>query len=357
MKAIKKYSHIEDLLTELVQNGIAKKFPAEKLSNFRGDFNYLHSMMDDLTAGPTDPSMALIRQIVTETCILPLGSQLVKDRAEFIKSVLFYGPPGTGKTLVARAVVHETASMVFDLSPLSVQGKYLEKKGEEKMIASVFACARHYQPAVVYIDECEKIFPQKKKKGKKKGKKKAEPGAPSRMKKAIIAWKKKLPQADRILIIGCSSEPHEAVKKDMRAMFDQAIYFPFPDFSTRRSLWKEFIEKNKGVLTQSFPLSTLAHISVAYSAGSIMKTCEQVLTEYRVQQLRTRPLQLSEFIGPLSLTHFTMGDLYKDYRKFTDFITKDDKRRAAIEAALNGDKEDDGKGKKGKGGKGKKKKK
>lgn len=75
--------------------------------------------------------------------------------------------------------------------------------------------------------------------------------------------------------------------------------------------------------------------------------------------MRTRPLQLSEFIGPLSLTHSTMDDLYEQYRKFTDFITKDDKRRAAIEAELKGD--DDGgdkkKGKKGakKGGKKKKK--
>jgi IQ and AAA domain-containing protein len=92
------------------------------------------------------------------------------------------------------------------------------------------------------------------------------------MKKAIIAWKKKLPQKDRILIIGCSSEPHEATKKDMRTIWDQAIYFPFPDYSTRRLLWKEFIEKNKGTLTQGFPLSTLAHISMAYSAGSIQKT-------------------------------------------------------------------------------------
>jgi hypothetical protein len=363
LKQIKKYSHVEDLLIELVQMGIAKKFPAQNLTDFRGDFNYLHSMMDDLTVGPQDPSMALIRQLVTESCIFPLGSKLVKERAQFVKSVLFYGPPGTGKTLVARAIVHETASMVFDLSPISIQGKYSEKKGEEKMIASVFACARHFQPAVVYIDECEKVFPQKKKKGKKgKKKKKADPGAPSRMKKAIIAWKKKLPQTDRILIIGCSSEPHEAVKKDMKTMWDQAIYFPFPDFSTRRGLWKEFIEKSGGIINQGFPLSTLAHISVGYSAGSILKTCQQVLTEYRVQQLRTRPLQLSEFIGPLSLTHYTLDDLYGSYRKFTDFITKDDKRRAAIESALKGD-DDPGDKAKGKGkgkdkkGKGKKKKK
>jgi hypothetical protein len=82
-----------------------------------------------------------------------------------------------------------------------------------------------------------------------------------------------------------------------------------------------------------------------------------VLTEYRVQQLRTRPLQLAEFIGPLSLTHLTMDSLYEKYANFTDFITKDDKRRAAIKAEQEGGDKDDGKkGKKGKKGKGKKKK-
>lgn len=81
------------------------------------------------------------------------------------------------------------------------------------------------------------------------------------------------------------------------------------------------------------------------------------MTEYRVQQLRTRPLQLAEFIGPLSLTHLTMQENYLDTVKFTDFITKDDKRRAAIKAEQEGGDKDDGKkGKKGKKGKGKKKK-
>lgn len=52
-----------------------------------------------------------------------------------------------------------------------------------------------------------------------------------------------------------------------------------------------------------------------------------------------------------------MDNLYKDYKKFTDFITKDDKRRAAIQLELTGDKDEDKakKGKKGKKGKKKKK--
>jgi len=71
------------------------------LSEFIGEFNYIHSMLDDIKDTPYDPSMALIRQLVTEYIIFPLGSELVRNRVlENIRSFLFYGPPGTGKTMI-----------------------------------------------------------------------------------------------------------------------------------------------------------------------------------------------------------------------------------------------------------------
>lgn len=136
-------------------------------------------MLDDIKDTPYDPSMALIRQLVTEYCIFPLGSEIVKSRVELTRSVLFYGPPGSGKTMVARSIIHETASMVFDLSPLSIEGTYPEKKGEEKLVASVMRVAKEYQPSVIYIDEVEKVFPGKKKGKKKKKKGKSDPSAPN----------------------------------------------------------------------------------------------------------------------------------------------------------------------------------
>jgi hypothetical protein len=57
--------------------------------------------------------------------------------------------------------------------------------------------------------------------------------------------------------------------------------------------------------------------------------------------MEQRPLTLQEFIGPLSLCSNTMDDQYAEYKKFTDFITDDAKRREALEKALKGD-EDDG---------------
>ena len=69
-----------DILIELVKNGIVKKLPASNLTDFIGEFNYIHLMIDDIKDTPREPSMALIRQLVTEYIIFPLGSALVRKR-------------------------------------------------------------------------------------------------------------------------------------------------------------------------------------------------------------------------------------------------------------------------------------
>lgn len=201
-------------------------------------------MMDDIKTSPADPSMALIRQIVTEYIIFPLGSELCRLRhpAADIGAFLFYGPEGGGKTLVVRACATETNSVVFDLSPINIDGIYSAKKEEEKMIASVMIVAKEYQPSIIYIDECEKVWPAKKKgkKGKKGGKKKkSDPSDPKRIKKALTKWKKKfIDDKTRITILGCCSHPEEGSKKEFKKFFAKQIYFPFPDYSTRRLMWR-----------------------------------------------------------------------------------------------------------------------
>ena len=347
-----------EMIVELVKNGIVKKLPPANLKDFIGEFNYIHMMMEDLNDRPREPSMALIRQLVTEYIIFPLGSALVRKRfPEHVRSFLFYGPAGTGKSLVVRAIATETRSVVFDLSPLSIEGVFAnDRKDSEKMVAMVMTAAKEYAPSLIYIDECDRIWPAKKK-GKKKGKKmkKNDMKNPARIKGALNKWKPKwITDETRITIVGCTSEPHEGSKKEFKKFFDKSIYFPFPDYTTRRLMWKVFIENAGGKIKPDFQLSTLAHISEGYSAGSIKKTCENVMTKFRKDRIDQRPLTLAEFIGPLSLCGCTMDDQWKEFQNFTGFITGDDKRRAAIEVAQQGDDGADPKKKKGGKKKGKK---
>jgi len=88
------------MLVELVKIGIVKKLQPSQLKDFIGEFNYVAMLVDKPESEPPrEPSMALIRQLVTEFIIFPLGSALVRKRYPLeCKSFLFYGPAGTGKT-------------------------------------------------------------------------------------------------------------------------------------------------------------------------------------------------------------------------------------------------------------------
>jgi len=165
---------------------------------------------------------------------------------------------------------------------------------------------------------------------------------PGRIKKTIVKWKAKWITDDtRITIIGCTSEPHNGSKKDFKKFFDRSIYFPYPDYTTSRQMWRSFIEMNGGILESDFPLHTLAHVSKGYSAGSIKKACEWVLTPHRITTMVTRPLKLSEFIGPLSLCLTTDLDQYDEFKSFTDFVSGDGLRRKQIEMTVRGQEENE----------------
>lgn len=50
-----------DILKELIGNQICKYLPPVVITDFLGEFNYIHSMLDNLETTPFDPSMAIIR--------------------------------------------------------------------------------------------------------------------------------------------------------------------------------------------------------------------------------------------------------------------------------------------------------
>ena len=191
------------------------------------------------------------------------------------------------------------------------------------MIAMIMVVAKEYMPSVIYFDEPEKIWPAKKK--KKKGQKKAKKNDmndPKRIEKALGKWRSKwITEDTRITIIACTNEPQEGNKKKFKKFFDKAIYFPFPDYTTRRLMWKTFISELGGQLKNDFPLSTLAHISAGYSAGSIRKTCENVLTEFRRNKVSTSVFFMGGFCNGLNLDGTTAIESARVYRAAeSDFL-------------------------------------
>jgi len=61
---------------------------------------------------------------------------------------------------------------------------------------------------------------------------------PAQLRARVPAQVRALAPADRVLVLGCSAEPHAAVKKDaaaLLALFDKHILVPLPGYAARRA--------------------------------------------------------------------------------------------------------------------------
>ena len=229
------------MLAELIAKGILRKLVPCKLQDFRGTFNYLGALMQHtitLADKEPDPSYAQIRQLITEYAILPMGSPNLRQNGPVTtSSILLYGPAGVGKTMIARAIASHINAIFIDISPYTAsESPYKgESKGLNKMLYIAFRVAKEYPPAVIYIDEVEKYFAggKGKKSKKKKGKGK---GDFFKLKKDLVGHKKFIKPEHRVLIIGCTKQPWEASKADLKSFFNKHIFIPHPNYSTRKDL-------------------------------------------------------------------------------------------------------------------------
>lgn len=74
---------------------------------------------------------------------------------------------------------------------------------------------------------------------------------------------------DRIAVIACTNKPYDASLKECKKLFDKKIYFPFPNYATRKQIIRYFIEEKVGKQVNDFPYETFAHISEGFTVGSV----------------------------------------------------------------------------------------
>ena len=231
-----------------------------------GEHNTVTHIVEKTSEQLPDPSIEQVRNIISEYVGLPLGSQEAKNKLEKWGWFMFYGGIGVGKTLAVRGLQHQTNAIVFDLTPENVRERYTEKSELVRLLWSVIISAKEFQPAIIMLDDFETIFSAAKTK-------KRDPSVAfaARMKKVIADMKKnKLwSKNDRIAVIGCSNKPYDATMKDCKKLFDKKIYFPYPNYATRKLIINRLIEEKVGK-SVSFPYETFAQVTEGFTPGSVI---------------------------------------------------------------------------------------
>ncbi|XP_048454819.1 dynein regulatory complex protein 11 [Rhincodon typus] len=329
---------INSLYEELIREGLLMRPRNVRLSDFLGEYNYLGTTLRQTDIEPM-PSLLDVRQLIALYGILPLGSQAVHEKAPLVKSLLLAGPSGVGKKMLVHALCTETGANLFNLSPHNTAGKYPGKIGLKMMIHMVFKVARMLQPSVVWIDNAEKVFYKKVPKMEKQLE-------PKRLKKSFPKILKSIKAEDRVLIVGTTRRPFDAELKSFCRGFQKIVLIPRPDYTSRFVLWRNFIQQNGGILTNSLDLSSLAKVTDGYTQGHLSQAAKYILTEQRIQQLYTKPLTTIEFIAPLA----RQDPVFKEEEEaFKDWYAKTPlgKKRAKAAKEQESDKGKE-KGKKGK---------
>jgi len=339
---------LESLYEELVKEGILIQYPKVQIKDYLGEYSYLGTTLRQANIEPM-PSLSDVRRVITEYCILPLGSQIVHETAPLVKSCLITGPRGCRKKMLVHAICTETGANLFDLSASNIVGKYPGKSGLSMMLHLVFKVARKLAPSVIYIGDCEKIFQKKIPKTDKTD--------PKRLKKDLPKIIKGMKGDDRVLILGTSLFPYNAEIKPFCTSFQKLLLIPRPDYASRFLLWPNLIKRHGGIVTDQLDVSSLSKVTDGYTPGHMVKVIKTVLTERRIKQLSKKPLVGSEFVGPLA----KIEPIYKEEEEaFKIWYAKTPLGKKRAKAAKEGEEDSGGKGGKGKdkGGKkgGKKKK-
>ncbi|MCR4896558.1 MAG: AAA family ATPase [Lachnospiraceae bacterium] len=166
------------------------------------------------------------------------------------KGVLLYGPPGTGKTMLAKAMAGESDVTFLQTSAAEFKNKYVGVS--EENIRKLFARARKYAPAIIFIDEIDAI-------GKKRTGSEFTSGNESMLNTLLTEMdgfsgsdpnKPVFVLAATNFGVGAESDGISSLDDALIRRFDNKIYVDLPKESERKLYILRVLE-NKGVTTVS----------------------------------------------------------------------------------------------------------
>ncbi|CAH1115438.1 unnamed protein product [Psylliodes chrysocephalus] len=265
------------------------RYPEVYITDFQGDISFFAPAKYNTGL---DPPIALgdVRQLLMEYCVVPMLTPNLHQTTPHIKSLLLAGSKGSGKHHLVHAICTETGSVLFDLTPANIVGKYPGKSGLIMLIHLVLKVSRLLQPSVIFMDCAERPFVKKIPKTDKSD--------PKRLKKDLPKIIKNFSPEDRVMLVGVTSCPWESDQKLLQQVYQKFVMIPPPNYSSRYTAWNKLLGEYMPNNWQ-FDMGLVTRISDAYTIGSIISSIQEVMTVKRTLQLRIHSLSPLELVNAL----------------------------------------------------------
>ncbi len=205
------------------------------------------------------------------------------------RGVIIMGVQGCGKSICARAIAGEWKLPLVKFDTAAIFDKYIGET--EKRIKKLFQVSEELAPAVLWIDELEKVFA-----GTEPGSASADAGTASRLLGSFLSWMQD--RAAAVFIAATSNNvtvlPPELIRK---GRFDELFFVDLPQTQERRAIFSLHLARHKQN-PAGFDLDCLAAAAKGYSGAEIdaavqtamyasFSTKKPLVTEDIVQAVRS----------------------------------------------------------------------
>ncbi|HMC30231.1 MAG TPA: AAA family ATPase [Candidatus Angelobacter sp.] len=212
------------------------------------------------------------------------------------RGVIILGVQGCGKSMCARAIAGEWCLPLVKFDTAAIYDKFVGET--EKHIHKMFAVAEQLAPAVLWIDELEKVFA-----GSGPDSASVDAGVSSRLLGAFLGWMQDR-KAPVFVAATCNNVmvlPPELIRK---GRFDELFFVDLPNSTERRAIFQVQLTRHKQN-AGDFALERLVAASHGYSGAEIEAAIKSAMyTAFADKKFMSTDLVLAELAAtvPLSAT-------------------------------------------------------
>lgn len=222
--------------------------------------------------------------------ILARVDQFLQNPKEASKGLILTGPPGTGKTFLVKAIANEKNCYFSAPTTADLKGEFVGQTSPK--VKKLFQEARANEPAIIFIDEADTIFPSRSLSGST-----SDSFSVDMVNQFLVEMDGIKTGTQRVFVIAATNRP-EILDDAIRSRLGREIEVPLPSKENRKKLfYKTALKYNIDISTTEFydKLATqsegMSGRDISNFVKGLQPLCEQMFQTKKLSDLSDENLE------------------------------------------------------------------